>query len=852
MERLLLGDLYRNPHQLSLCGNIILFNCKRASATDDSARSELIFCSLSFEQEGNTFLKAADGAAVISRKETAQADIVKCKCAINVQKRVTAPCILVTKKSKKRESFQYTLLTLSSSNRLEPCIEFKLPYEMRENVSILQGPTVLWSHAGNVFYTSLQAGEVRKIPFQLSHSVVGELPLHKDQVFVLGLQNLSEPCSNNQSTSRTLGYFVENGHVFDGNVMLPHPYICITRCILVLSAEQVDGGLRSAVVAATSNQQLVYFENGIVKDTCQLPFEQPENIQVVNTGRNGCLFVISFHQGHVCAVWKETFQMASHWSGVSVVHVDDFVGCGTDQMLLFFKDQGITGEPLEKFLLTDLCGILYARCQDNGAPETSPPPLTENYLLTLKALESRLQSGLTVLQELQREVRVKERVLQQSVQALTDVVSEREPTLTQPEQEGLIALWDSDEESKDEALDDKTQDMPAVSSKPQVDKLWHRITEDRMVVGVILTTDSSVPAASVSLSILTETGQSSTPPVIQTQSQVFWLPAPCSSSSSSSSSASTFPEPAAKRSKQHNASRPNDLNTCRMAVTAVTRLTPLLNSGCVKCRVMLHYVQTQDAFAFVRNPTPVVLHCGQVALDIHSDFQTRLLKNPELKTDEVKEDLLSLMAVLERWVFHIDSPDHSLGDVDGWIQKRVGCNRIEVSPPYLLLNSSGPSALMLLHWHQITPFQGELSVHSSQLQMLQFLDSLLAYLPASCSTQLVKGTRGQGAAQIFSLALEKEVVSLRECVSLLLCEEEDEDEKEKRKSFGHEESPDPSSVKGLQRCREIWQQDVERSRRRLSPLVDVGRYRRLTQSMSKVQLDGDLAALLDTQRTLLS
>ncbi len=39
-----------------------------------------------------------------------------------------------------------------------------------------------------------------------------------------------------------------------------------------------------------------------------------------------------------------------------------------------------------------------------------------------------------MLQELQREVKVKESVLQQSVQALNDVVSERESTLTQPEQ----------------------------------------------------------------------------------------------------------------------------------------------------------------------------------------------------------------------------------------------------------------------------------------------------------------------------------------------------------------------------------------------------------------------------------
>ncbi|XP_036964704.1 Fanconi anemia group B protein [Acanthopagrus latus] len=851
MESLLSGDSCHTPHCLSLAGKLFIFDSKRASVTHDSERSELVFRRLSFDREANAFLEAAAAADIISGRRSSHVDILKCKYALNVQQRVTTPCVLVSKKSETGEGFQFSLLTLSSSNLLQPCIEFKLSYQIKEDVYILKGPTVLWSHAGDVFYTSLQAGEVRQIPIQLSHSVAGELPLHTEQVFVLGLQNGPKQRLAIKPPSQTQGYFIENGHVFDGTMILPHPYICLTRCMLVLSAEKVDGdgALKCTLVAATSYQQLVYFENGAVKDICQLPFEQPEEIQVVNTGRNGCLFAVSFHQGHVCAVWKETFQIAAQWSDVSSVLVDDFLGCGSDQMLLVFKGRGETGQPLERFLLTDLCGTSYARCQDSEAPKISPPP--ENYLLTLQALESRLQSGLSVLQELQREVRVKERVLQQSVQALTDVVSEKESTLTQPEQEGLTALWDTDDGSKEEASDDKTRDMPAVSSKPQVDKLWRRIAKDQLVVGVILTIDSSVPVASMSLSILTETGRSSTPAVIQTQSQVFWLPAPCSSSSSSScsssSSASTFQEPAAKRSKQHNAGSPSDLNTCRLAVTAVTRLTPLLNSGCVKCCVMLHYVQRQDAFGLVSNPTPAVVHCGQVALNIHSIVQTRLLKNPELKTDEVKEDLLSLMVVLDRWVFHIYCPDHSLGDIDGWIQKRVGCKRIEVSPQYLLLDSSGPSALMLLHWHQITPFQGELSVHSSQLQVLQFLDSLLAYLPASCSIQPVKASRGQGADRILSLALEKEVVSLRECASLLLCDEEEDME---RKSLGHEETPEPASVKGLQRCREVWQQDVERSRKRLSPLVDVGRYRRLTQNMSQVLLDGDLAALLKTQTTL--
>lgn len=59
-------------------------------------------------------------------------------------------------------------------------------------------------------------------------------------------------------------------------------------------------------------------------------------------------------------------------------------------------------------------------------------------------------------------------------------------------QEGLIALWDHDDESKENALDGETAVVPAVSSEPHVDRLWHRVIEDRMVVGVMLTTDGSV------------------------------------------------------------------------------------------------------------------------------------------------------------------------------------------------------------------------------------------------------------------------------------------------------------------------------------------------------------------------
>lgn len=140
----------------------------------------------------------------------------------------------------------------------------------------------------------------------------------------------------------------------------------------------------------------------------------------------------------------------------------------------------------------------------------------------------------------------------------------------------------------------------------------------------------------------------------------------------------------------------------------------------------------------------------------------------------------------------------------------------------------------------------------SHLQVIQFLNSLLTYLPVSCSIHPVKNSRQQGAAQIFSLALEKEVASLRECVSLLLGEKEDEEGEEKRMNPGPNETPESGSVEGLQRCREAWQRDVEKGRMRLNPVVDVERYRELTQKISEVQLNGDLAALFEIQRTWLS
>lgn len=129
--------------------------------------------------------------------------------------------------------------------------------------------------------------------------------------------------------------------------------------------------------------------------------------------------------------------------------------------------------------------------------------------------------------------------------------------------------------------------------------------------------------------------------------------------------------------------------------------------------------------------------------------------------------------------------------------------------------------------------------------MLHFLDSFLAFLPVSCSVQPVKCEQGPGATQTFSSALEDEALSLRDAASSLLCDEE----VKKRKSPGHQKTPGQTAAEGLQRCREEWQLDVERSNTRLSPLVDVDGYRR---HLLDIQLEADLAALSHAKGAQLS
>lgn len=287
---------------LAFGGEVLAFQCKSSSSRtrDHRKGSEVSVLRLSFDRTSQTFSVTDHNTHLIHRENSSETHIVHCASAFDVQLRQKVACVLLRICKKRTSAFKYMLYSIEG----ELHAEFALPYEIRDHVSILQGPTLIWSHENSVFYVSSQSGGVKEVPIPFkSIKFIGELPLRKRKIVVQGTTNDSSDVKN------TL-YFIEDAdRRCDAACFVPNAYVSVMQCMMVLSAEEDGGSFKSRVLAATSTRQLVRFEDGLPRDVCALPYEHPLSVQMVHTRRNERLVVVSFSHGNVCAVWSHTFQV---------------------------------------------------------------------------------------------------------------------------------------------------------------------------------------------------------------------------------------------------------------------------------------------------------------------------------------------------------------------------------------------------------------------------------------------------------------------------------------------------------------------------------------------------------------
>ncbi|XP_072541404.1 Fanconi anemia group B protein [Salminus brasiliensis] len=818
---------------ISLCGSLLVFQCERTNPKG----AEIAFWRMAFSQDLGGFFNKDGRTRSMYKNSSRDVDVVCCTSAVDVKSRQKVPCILLRLRKKASQCFKYMLYSLDGSASARLHVEFALPYEVGDRISVLRGPTLVWSHEDRVFYTSSDVGGVREVPIPLTVSFVGELPLPQRGIGILGSEiGQREDLFEANKANEILLYFLEDGRTFRGTCLLPDAYNSVIKCMEVLSAEEADESLRSTVLAATCRKQLVRFENGLPEDVCALPYEQPQSIRIVHGGDGGCIIAVVFNQGKVCAVWKDSFKVAACWTGVSSLLVDDFLGYGSEQMLLLFEDPA--EEILGNFLLTDLCGVHYSCGRADREDLHRSDPAQENVLLTVKALDSRLQSGLAFLQELQRDLSVKERVLQQSVTALADLVSDREHVPPPPQQEGLVSVWDEDSEEEDKegyVLDEEMQTGPGHCA-PEVKRFWHRVVGESLVFGMLLKPNTDVSEGCVTGSVLLEpSGGVASSVVVQSRSKT--LPYP----ELPPTAGLDLDPPSAKRSRTppggSEAHRPPQL-----ALLTSTDLTAgLLSCSRVTCSVLLHSSSPKSG--------PAVRQCSRFSLDIkdvlHGALDPGLLRDCSAVSDESREDLLSLLAACESWLFRVESFEHTLVDMSAWLVDRLGAKPVGVSPQYLLIRSTQPSSTMLIHWQPYGSFQALLRVHcSGQFAVVRFLHSLCDFLPASHHVRPLRSSAPREDGQGLTFYLEREIRTLKEDMASLFRDGQEVEEQ----GFRDEAWQTPASPERLNRCRGEWQRERERSSRALHPQVDALQYRTLLDSLIQAQLDGDIAALVEAQR----
>ncbi|NXQ33774.1 FANCB protein, partial [Alaudala cheleensis] len=862
---------------LSYNGEVLVFQLSKPKHAEGAADKTMNLCvrRMVFNRDTKLFVQKSSGVFNM-RASHSKVEMICCSCVTDSRTGIILPCILM--KQKKRNNVKYFLLLLHSSNQFEPSFYFKLDYELKEDIRLFAGPSLLWRHANKLFYISSNSCMVQSAPVQLS-AVVWTGEIVGEGTVVLGIRTACLPETEDSDGfsisdraiwgSEFFGYVIQTQKMLTGTCFMPHAYSRVVSSVYVCKSERLKKQLRISLVAITHKNQLIWFQNGVPKGVCELPYEKPCSVIPALTSSNDLLFVVCFASGNSCAVQRrDSLQVASKWQKVKCVLVDDFIGSGSEQLLLLFKDDSNT-DVLSTFKITDLGEVNYANGVSYKHDDPATEGLQENGLLTVRALETRLQAGWTSVRELQQHLGLQKRVILESCRALIDLVEERTHILPNSKEvkcrrwdrsplnsakpfEGLVSLWD-DVENPPDSL---TKETSLVSEVPEhfTEELWQRVVGDSLVVGVKLTESFYMSLSDVSLSLVMDQDFSLISPIIKCQSKIIKLNKAFSALAVSSSQI----EPPPKKIKLDLHSK-NDLKKAfprrssgiqldgAKTVTAVTSLSPLLAFHRVCCVVLLHARKQSHQNDSLQQSKKVTVRCGKILLSLedisNGRYSVKMLRDNSYCTGSM-EDILAVLAVSVRFSFQIVSCDCTLTPIRSWLLGEMECTPFKECQDKLFCHKAGNVHGTVFHWALKNPFEGVLTIFCRNLTVLfQCLHSLTRVLPPNCSIKLRRsGSKGLLTEQLV-LALEKEMFTLKK--SLFLKETRAENSLTWGNESGKKMSNAPlasllDTEEGVQQFRKKLQKEREESMQSMNQTMSGALYQKIALEIAEAQLSSDM------------
>ncbi|KAM7065365.1 Fanconi anemia group B protein [Acridotheres tristis] len=845
---------------LSYNGEVLVFQLTKPKHAEEADDETINLCvrRMAFNRDTKLFVQKSSGAFSMGASHS-KIEIICCSCTTDSRTGIILPCILM--KKKKRNNVKYFLLLLHSSNQFEPSFYFRLDYELKEDIRLFAGPSLLWRHANKLFYISSNTCQVQSAPVQLS-SVVWTGEIVGEGTVVLGVRTACLPETEDPDGfsvsdraiwgSEFFGYSIQTQKTLTGTCFMPHAYSRVVSSVYVCKSERLKQQLRISLVAITHKNQLLWFHNGAPKGVCELPYENPCSVKPAVTSSNDLLFVVSFASGNSCVVQRrDSLQVASKWQKVKCVLVDDFISSGSEQLLLLFDDDSNT-DVLSTFKITDLGEVNYASGINYKHDVPAAEGLQENGFLTVRALETRLQAGWTSVRELQQHLGLQKRVILESCRALIDLVEERTHILPNSKEEGLVSLWD-DVENPPDSLS-KVTSLASEVPEHFTEELWQRVVGDSLVVGVKLTESFYLSLSDVSLSLVMDQDFSSVSPIIKCQSKIIKLNKAFSALAVSSSQI----EPPPKKMKLDLHSKSDlkkefPMRSSRIqldgakTVTAVTSLSPLLAFHRVCCVVLLHARKQNHQNDSLQQSKKITVLCGKILLNLedisNGRYSVKMLRENRYCTGSM-EDILAVLAVSVRFSFQIVSCDCTLTPVRSWLLGEMECTPFKECQDNIFCHKAGNVHGTIFNWALKNPFEGFLTIFCRNLTVLfQCLHSLTRILPPSCSVKLLRsGSKGVLTEQL-ALALEKEILTLKN--SLFLKEAKAENSLTWGNESGKKINNSPlasllDTEEGVQQFRKKLQNEREESVQSMNQTMNGALYQKMALKIAEAQLSSDM------------
>lgn len=296
---------------LSYNGELLVFQLSKPEHAEEPDDKTINLCvrRMAFNRDTKLFVQKSSGVFSIETSHS-KIEMICCSCATDSRTGIILPCVLM--KKKKQSKVKYFLLLLHSTNQFEPSFYFRLDYELKEDIRLFAGPSLLWRHADKLFYISSNTCVVQSAPVQLS-SVVWAGEIVGEGTVVLGVRTACLPETENPDGfsvsdraiwgSEFFGYAIQTQKTLTGTCFMPHAYSRVVSSVYVCKSERLKQQLRISLVAITHKNQLVWFQNGALKGVCELPYEKPCSVKPALTS-NDLLFVVSFASGNSCVVQR--------------------------------------------------------------------------------------------------------------------------------------------------------------------------------------------------------------------------------------------------------------------------------------------------------------------------------------------------------------------------------------------------------------------------------------------------------------------------------------------------------------------------------------------------------------------